>query len=208
MDRQPLIVWCINGIQTWPGSPRNWNKKACIWLARHFPDSPVKGLADEYWTTALTSWIQRRQRARAFANALGQFGGIRNVIVAHSNGCTVALDALQMLRWMIHVEALHLVSGACDSNLERNGINSGLRSGALGKCCVYIAGKDQAMRIEDTLAGRSLFGLGWDKPLGLAGPKNLDPLSISKVRMIRKADFGHSTWWEKQNFDNTMKFFV
>lgn len=208
------IYFFVNGIATWPGDARNWNKRAVTWMHLHTPHAAQN---DEYFTTALTVWIHARRRAREFATLLRQFSGTQHkccgykiVIVAHSNGAAVALAALKLAHWP-RVEALHLVSGACDGNFERTGLNGALHCSKVGQVVVYIAGRDVAMRAEDTLAGKALFGIyAGDRPLGLAGPQKLAPdlKGTERVVTLTESKFGHSSWWAAKHFDETMRRFV
>jgi hypothetical protein len=143
---------------------------------------------------------------------IAQFKGWRIILVAHSNGAWVAVNALNLLHWSVPIAELHLISGACDGNFTRNGLNFGLKTGLLGFAGVYVAGKDMAMRVEETLAGRCLFGIyPGDKPLGLAGASEVwsgvkdDP---RRFKTITEDDYGHSGWWRGDAFGRTMKCFV
>jgi pimeloyl-ACP methyl ester carboxylesterase len=207
MSEQQTIFILVNGINTPPGDPKDWNKRACSWV--HL-NTPFKAQCDEYWTTALTVPFRKWQRARVLADLIRQFRGWRVILIAHSNGAWVVVNALQLLKWTVPIAELHLVSGACDANFVRNGLNFGLVTYGIEFCAVYIAGKDMAMRIEDTIAGRSLFGIT-SKPLGLAGATNLDAKVASnpkRFQTIVKDDYGHSSWWLPDNFDSTMRMLV
>ena len=199
------VYFFINGIATWPGDHKNWNKRAAVWLALNHPEH--HGILDEYFTTALTVWINARDRAEDFADLLRQFKGWRIVIVAHSNGCHVAVEALKIAH-EVQVQVLHLVAGAVDANFARNGLNWMLKKAQVGKVCVYRGGRDHAMRICSLLAGKVLFNIGLDdKPLGLSGAFNVDQFVSDRVAEYVEPKYGHSTWWKPENFDRTMKLF-
>jgi hypothetical protein len=109
----------------------------------------------------------------------------------------------------VRIEALHLVSGACDADFNRNGLNSALRSYRVGRVFVYVAEKDWAMGFEDTLAGKALFGLyASDQPLGLSGPRNVESRMYSRIKQVNERHYGHSSWWAPVNFERTMRGFV
>ena len=200
-----IVYFFVNGIATWPGCAKNWNKRAAVWLTLEKP--ACHGLLDEYFTTALTVWIHERERAEAFAALLDQFYGWRIIVVAHSNGCHVTLDALRIAH-SVPVHALHLVAGAVNGNFERNGLNWMLEKGQVQDVRVYRGGKDYAMRLCSTLAGRALFGIyPADRPLGLTGPVNVNPALAHRVLDYIQSDYGHSTWWHPKKFDQTMKLF-
>jgi len=205
MDR-PTIYWLINGIMNWPGCPGNWNKKGVTWL--HLHAYPCAAQTDEYFTTAITAPIHAKRRAEDFADLLDQFKEWRQVAIAHSNGTKVLLDAQKISHW-VRMEAIHLVSGACDADFQRNGLNWAVKNERIGDIYYYIAGHDIAMRFEDTMTGKALFGLyPKDKPLGLSGPTNVDPMILGRVHPHREPAYGHSDWWLPKNFDLTMSRFV
>lgn len=209
MDGSKTIYICVNGIQCYPGDPTLWNKRACSWV--HL-NTPFRAQCDEYFTTALTVWIHQKARAETLATLIRQFKGWRIIIIAHSNGAWVAVNALNLIHWEIPIAELHLVSGACDGNFTRNGLSYGLKTGNLGFCGVYIAGNDMAMRIEETLAGRCLFGIyHGDKPLGLGGATGVWSGVVNdsnRFRTMTQPGYGHSDWWLPQNFERSMRGFV
>jgi pimeloyl-ACP methyl ester carboxylesterase len=201
------IIFFVNGIATWPGDSKNWNKRAVTWT--HLNTSDLRGQLDEYFTTALTVWVHAKDRAENFAELLQQFDGWDIIIVAHSNGCHVALDALRIAH-SVKVRKLHLVAGACDGNFARNGLNWMLKKGQVGSVAVYRGGKDWAMRLCSTLGGKALFGiyLG-DKPLGLGEPQNVDQfIETDRVKEVFEPAFGHSTWWSPKYFDASMRLIL
>jgi len=199
------VYFFINGIATYPGNAKNWNKRAAVWLTIN--QSQCHGLLDEYFTTALTVWIHEKARAETFAHLLDQFYGWRIVIVAHSNGCHVAVDALRIAH-SVKIHRLHLVAGAVDGNFQRNGLNWMLKKGQVEDVRVYRGGQDYAMRICSTLAGKALFGIYLTGgPLGLTGPTQVDPAQAHRVLDYIQTDYGHSTWWHPDNFDRTMRLF-
>jgi pimeloyl-ACP methyl ester carboxylesterase len=198
------IKFFVNGIATLPGSAKNWNARAVSWTHLNTDD---RGQMDEYFTTALTVWLHEKERAWTFLSLLRQFSGWDIIIVAHSNGCHVTVDALN-LGPDIKVKALHLVAGAVDGNFERNGLNSMLRQSRVGSVKVYRGGKDVAMRLCSTLAGKALFGVyAGDQPLGLTGSREVDPQVKERVADYLQPNFGHSTWWQPEYFDSTMMQF-
>ena len=93
------------------------------------------------------------------------------------------------------IEELHLISGACESDFNKNGLNENALS--IGKLSVYVAGKDKAMKLADSFFGR-LLGYG---ALGKVGPKNMSRV----VNVIEKPSFGHSSWFSGENINDTMK---
>lgn len=200
-----VVYFFINGIATYPGDAKNWNKRAAVWLALN--NCQAHGLLDEYFTTAATVWIHAHERAKVFAGLLNQFRGWDIRVVAHSNGCNVALDAMRIAH-SIRVSELHLVAGACNGNFHENGLNWMLKKEQVGRVRIYRGGRDWAMRLCCMIAGHFLFGISLrDKPLGLAGATNVAPAQANKVEDFYEPTFGHSTWWAGRQFDQTMRRF-
>ena len=203
------VYFMVNGIATLPGNQKNWNARAVSWIHQdkdHYR-AGHRAQLDEYFTTALTVWIHSHERAETFAKLLNQFYGWRIIIVAHSNGCHVALDAMRIAH-SVKIHALHLVAGAVDGNFRRNGLNWMLKKGQVGDVRIYRGGRDWAMRLCCLIAGKLLFAISLrDKPLGLAGAKDVDPVVADQVMEIIEPAFGHSDWWHPDNFNRTMKRF-
>lgn len=195
------------GVSSW----RGWAGKAVEWTIVEkniFADSVV------YHTTALTVWIHERQRAISLARKIIYYvkAGYIVHLVGHSNGTRVILDALRQLNLMHdliwQVGNVYLVSGACDSNFERNGLNNLLYTGKVRQVFCYRAGKDWAMKIENTIFGKALFQMEQsDRPLGLVGPQNVRLSNSAKWAEIIQSGYGHSDWWLPKNFAHTMAYF-
>ena len=200
----------VRGIAGHASDFMEWQWRAADWCNQN---TPHKARTISYSTEFWSVWIRRKWRARRLARVLRGYSVLdwRLVLVGHSEGTVLILDALRAAGWP-RVEALHLVCGACDADFERNGINWALRSGAIGKVHVYIGGNDQAMWWENLVLGRLLFGIS-DRsyPLGLHGPKNVSVQYKDKVVVHRESpwdEYGHSTCWDKANFDKTMACFT
>jgi hypothetical protein len=207
------------GIDGWTaifGGWRDWPNQAIVWIHRHQRPAAAQTLI--YFTTALIARFTRKARAQSFLDLIRQYPeheGWRVVIVAHSEGTATVLDALRLGNWP-RIEALHLVSGACDADFNRNGLNEALNRSCIGRVFIYVAEQDWAMKVEDTLAGKWLFGIRTkDQPLGLGGARNVASgfenqilASSDKVVTLRKRYYGHSTWFEPHNMDETMRRFV
>jgi len=207
MTDKPTIVFLVRGIAGEPSDFCEWEQSAADWVNVH---TPFKARAISYKTSFLTVWFRRRWRSRRFSYILRQYTtqGWRVVIIAHSEGTVVALDSMRLAGWP-HVEAVHLVCGACDSDFHRNGLNFALRIGAIGQLHCCMAGEDHAMWYEDLILGKLLFGIPErSRPLGLNGPRNISPDVMLKVAEHREPpwdNYGHSTCFEKRNFPGTIR---
>ena len=209
-DTSKHIYLFERGIMGWAsllGGWNNWPNQAVVWIHRHTRNCRAFTLL--YFVDALLAAMTRHRRAESFKDVLMAYPdseGWKLHICAHSEGTATVLLALRLACWP-RIETLHLVSGACDGNFERNGLNHALEHGKIGHVFVYVAGKDYAMLAEDTILGRRCFGLR-DKPMGLTGARNVRPHLNYMVTPVLEPHFGHSDWFTRKNFDRTMRRFL
>lgn len=195
-DSAPTVCLFVNGILTVPGHADNWTGRAVTWTHLH---TPFKAEKIEYYTGPISRFFGDRARAYKLVRTLEFYlaEGWRIILVGHSNGCDVILDALTWLAWP-RIHAVHLISAACEADFSRNGLNAaGSRIGHLG---VYIADRDWALVLADTLPAR-LLGYG---VLGKNGPRNAT-VAASPDRIIH-GDFGHGGWFVRPQFNHTMRW--
>lgn len=188
----------VNGILTMPGDSKNWNRRAVTWT--HI-NTPYKAESCEYFTDVLLRSALQGQRARKLARMIELYdaAGWEIILVGHSNGADVILDALQLHDHGIFPQVI-LVSAACSADFAKNGLNHLLEEGRIGEVRLWCDGHDLALLPAETEIGR-LFGFG---ALGRTGPNNISDEARSKV-WVRWAPLGHSGWWADNEFDNTMK---
>lgn len=218
MTPDKIIFLVAPGINNWGsifGDWRDWPTRFSVWINTNLPAirclptvSNIRCQAFYYFTTFLTVGLKQHHRAMSFSKLIRDYiaAGYKVHLVGHSNGTRVILDALKMADWP-EVETVHLVNGACDSDFTRNGLNHALTHDRVKKVYCYIADNDWAMKVEDTLVGLCLFGIGWnDVPLGLGGPRNVLP-SFQNRRVIEEhwPGFSHSQCWVPANFQSTMQ---
>lgn len=162
-----------------------------------------------YDTNAVTVEANEGERVQTFANIVKAYDGREIHAMGHSNGSRVVLDGWKLCDAIASrrpkLTTVHLLCGACDSDCDANGINAGILGGTIGDVFIYVAGKDSAMRLEDTLLGKALFELPEGHvPLGLDGPTNVNPLCVSHIHVIDWEDYDHSTCWEPNFFNMTV----
>lgn len=205
---KPQVFIFINGIMNLPGEALNWNDRAVTWThVNRSVNAKLLMVAEkvEYFCGPIGRAFGQDQRAKKLTRMLGFYLGWDIVLVGHSNGAAVILDALEMAGWP-RIEEVHFVSGACEADFDRNGLNDALSRNRIGKVTVYCGGKDGAMRYARSWFAR-LLGYG---TLGLHGPRNV-AASISKAGRVATflwRSFGHSTCWNEDHFDATMSYFV
>lgn len=190
----------INGILTFPGESENWNGRAVTWAHTH---TGAKAEKIEYFCGPIGRAFGQRKRAEKLGRTLSFYEEWENIVVGHSNGASVALAMMQDYEKWPDISHLHLVCGACEADFEKNGLNEYLREWRLGYVTVYIAGKDQALRLAHTLPA-SLLGYG---VLGLHGPRRIAKDVENRVKVIKAGrwkEFGHSSCWSEKNFGETM----
>lgn len=194
-DTPPTVCLFVCGILTVPGAAGNWTGRAVTWTHLHTPHKAEKV---EYYTGPVSRIAGDTRRATKLVRTLERYlaAGWRIILAGHSNGCDVILDALQMMAWP-QIHALHLISAACEADFTRNGLNAAGRR--IGHLSIYVAEKDWALVLADTLAGRWL-GYGC---LGKRGPLNATGRSAPD-RVVRQP-IGHGEWFSTARFDETLR---
>ena len=199
------VYIAINGILNFPGGSRNWTGRAVTWLHLHDPDCQAEKV--EYFCTILGRALGQPKRERKLFSTLGWYQNHEIHLIGHSNGCAVILQGMQRHPDFPKIEHLHLVSGACEASFMANGLNHHLITNKIGKVSVYVGGEDRAMKFARRHPARWLgYGcLGYAGPLDVAGPV------AGLVRVVKQDPwswYGHSTCWQDENFDQTMRNFL
>jgi pimeloyl-ACP methyl ester carboxylesterase len=198
----PRAYIFVNGILAFPGDSEGWTDRAVTWTHVHFAGFGEKF---EYLAGALTRRFKQQERAEKLARMIGYYerAQIPVVMVGHSNGCDIILRTLQLIQ--TRVEAIHLISAACEADFEISGLNKLLENGRVGHLVYYLAGSDRALWFANvTRKVLQPFGLGYGV-LGHNGPENISATVQMRTKMIYRKKFHHSTWFEKPNFDSTME---
>lgn len=206
MSVRPRVYILVNGIMNWPGDWKDWNVKACPLVNALAAVNKWNMVADrlEYFCGPIGRAFGQRRRARKLKRMVEAYRGTHDlVLVGHSNGCDLVLDALKMMGWP-RVEELHLFSGACQADFRKNGLNDAIVDGRVGHVSVYVAGKDVWLRLAHTLVGRWL-GYG---TLGLSGPTDMSAAAQVKVELFTEPSFGHSTWWRGKQLTASVGLFT
>lgn len=189
-----IVYLFVNGIMTFPGSGKNWTGKAVTW---NHVELGIISEKIEYFSGALFSRsIGQKARAKKLIKTLMYYiiAEFDIVLVGHSNGCDVILDALKEMSWP-KIKEVHLISGACEADFDKNELN--LSGKQIGLIRVYVAGKDKALKMAATFLGR-LLGYG---SLGKTGTINSNH---DNVETIVEPEFGHSDWFAGRSFNETM----
>jgi pimeloyl-ACP methyl ester carboxylesterase len=185
----------IPGIFTLPGEWDGWPARAVTWTHVNAPYDHAEKF--EYFSGVLLRSLGQAERARKLAKMLGFYVAAdwQVVLVAHSNGADVALDALGLLGQPL-IERMHLFSPACDADCEVSGLAL-VRAASIH---VYRAHKDWALGLAGSVVGQAL-GFG---TLGRDGPVN-GAHARSPVRVTDESTYGHTDWFHKgSRFELTM----
>lgn len=192
-----IIYIFINGILTFPGDAANWTGRAVTWVQTR---SPHKAEKVEYYAGPLDRVFGQAERAQKLSRTLEFYSGWDIVLVGHSNGCDVILDALRA-RELPDLAELHLISGACEADFDINGLNDALLERDIDSVRVYVAGRDKWLRLASTWTGK-LFGYG---TLGLHGALDVAATVAQNVTETLRPNYGHSDWFAPEHFGETMR---
>lgn len=208
----------VNGINTFPGSSKNWNGRGVTYIHAKYESEPWKAEKIEYFCGPIGRAFGQRNRADKLYRTLSFYRRYDDrVIIAHSNGCDVAVSMLQQHIDWPNISHLHLVCGATNANFNENGLNKWLMLGRIQHVHIYCARFDHLLRLAHSWAGQLLgydgqVGLHHrDATLGLHGPTAVDKSVRNRVHVIKDGrwlTYGHSDCWHDDNFDGTMANFM
>lgn len=195
----PRVYAFCKGILSKAAGNHDWDDRGERWVGVRGLGATVKFETPERWAIS-ARWFVKGDAAE-LVEATRDFAFNHRIIwVCHSNACRIACRAMQMADYP--VDELHLISAACDWDLEYNGLADVLRNGRLERLEVYCAGRDLALGLcAESWVGRWLAGFCRSKTLGLHGPKQL----INRVNVTTEPTYGHSEWFSPENFDRTMR---
>ncbi len=171
----PLVV-CIHGILTGQ-TQRSWCDRFEVWAWGQNP--AVHVLKREYWggpVPAINCWLRNPLQARALADeilAFARAGAGPVSIIAHSNGCDIALKTAHRLSALgMGLRSLVLIGGACDSDVIRGGVWQLVDGGGLERAIAYSSAADAAVRSRWIWPYGRLGFTGWTMDgLAKTGPK-------------------------------------
>jgi pimeloyl-ACP methyl ester carboxylesterase len=191
----------VNGIMCRPGDAQNWNARAVNWIHLNTEDRAVMV---EYFFTPFSRILRAKSVAEKVAEVLEAYHGWEIFLVGHSNGCAEILEALALMDWP-RIEALHLVSAACEADFDRNGLKFAFARRAIGAVRVWMSGRDSALHLVKCKLGR-LLGYG---ALGVDGPRGADELLADRrVAVTVWSTRDHSDCFKPYAFSETMRGFL
>jgi hypothetical protein len=197
---QPIHIFVCGignlGIESWACQAERWCEVRGIPADRFVYRSPI-----------FTRFVWQWRRIQLLERVLADYKGMPLKLIGHSNGCALICAAIKRVKIdssLIPAE-LHLISPACDSSFEKNGLNAALSDGRVSQVTVHWGGKDEAMwfaAASRTLVGWAGLGYG---TLGRSGPKDVATGLQARVTGHFEPTFGHSTWFEAVHFEETMR---
>ncbi len=202
----------VNGILNRPGDAHAWTDRAAAWVNAN---TNFKGEKFEYFAGILTRRLFQSAHAQDLAEEIAVFQDSELVLVGHSNGCDLILRALRILffdllskfRWT-PIKAIHLISGACEPDFQKNGLNDLLSTNLVGDVTIYIGGQDSHFAHPMWLARQSQRFIGWAGlgygTLGATGPENLLDSIRGRVHLVGQPCYDHSTWFAPGHFEQLM----
>lgn len=193
------VYICGNGILTNPGDAKDWNRRAAIWIEEHA--KPARAQPYLYFQDIIFRRLFQQKRVDELIAIVKSFeeDEFDIYLVGHSNFCDIICRLLQ--KWDGMISEVHLIAGACEANCEKNGINAALKQGRLAKAFIYVSADDSALKsakLSETILGWAGLGYG---SMGLTGPVN----RAIRTRVIRRDSYDHSTWFDDDHFDETMR---
>jgi hypothetical protein len=208
MNRTPAII-CVNGIRV-DLNHGTWTRQFNLWLDMIMGDM-VKANRYEYHCSAAFRFVGQRKRADELLELVNDYkNSDRDIIlVGHSNGN----DLIQrILNLGVHVREAHCFSPAAFEADFARAINKG----SLKRMFIYGSPKDKALRLarDSNLLTKALSFLL--KPFGVPalgyGYLGLNGAAFAAkfpgiVTDCSQPDFDHSTWFEEEHFESTMRQF-
>lgn len=147
-----IVCAAIHGILTRQTSA-SWPDEFDVWMSRNDPS--VRVIKKEYIAGPFpwVNWFRNRLLARGLAAELELFsqqpGETDLWMVAHSNGACVAMDTVRLLTDKgIRVAGVILTGGACESDVDRIGVETLVRYGLLGRAVAFASRADSVVRTD------------------------------------------------------------
>lgn len=142
------LIAAVHGILT-RQTVASWPDKFAVWMDARDPS--VRVVEKEYLAGPFPPWnVWAKNWLLAYALAaeleLWARDGREISIVAHSNGCDIAQKtARELARRGVEIEALVLIAGAAQSDVDKSGIADLFRRGFVERAIAYSSPRDRAV---------------------------------------------------------------
>lgn len=177
----------------------NWHSRAERWVEKR-----GLGFADTHNYSMLPAqrWRKQQDVIDALYECLKDRGTYeRLVLVGHSNGCVVLTELLKQ-HGDILCHHLHLIAGACEASFEKNGLNTGIESGQIGRVTIYHSHADRALKLAWYTRWIPFLGYG---SLGWKGPTKMGEQAKLITHVEDCTPMDHSDYFDAQHFDRVME---
>lgn len=193
----------VNGILTRPGNARGWTDRAVHWFNRH--EQGVACYPFEYYSPALLRFVFQRGHARALAETIAEYRGMRLHLVGHSNGCDLIARAIALTPVKVQVDTVHLISAALERDFAKNHLGAALNCRQLRRVfCLCSKGDGVLKYLARPSQIFGCVGLGYGD-LGYRGPALNGLNDTLSVRTTWRNGLGHGDWFDAGNFERTME---
>lgn len=172
----------VNGIHHALGDRSTWVQRALGYMVNR----RLIARSFEYNTWGISRFWGQRERFKTLATEINENEQETEIIIAHSYGTTVAIEAIKLCEW--NIDNLWLVQGACQSDFENNGLNDMLKADKIGDVHVVWSDADATLKWARWTTG--LLKFGW---IGAEGEKNVAPEVRHRVHSHFCKGFGHTT---------------
>lgn len=196
MRHRPLVV-AINGILTPPSGVRWVDYFQAYCDAHDIPCDTREYMAGPFpiWNTFVRNRRQAASLARELLLYQGVATGMREIsLVAHSNGCDIALRAARLLNARgIPIHRLVLLAAVTDPDVHNSGVLPAVENGLIGAAYAYCSLADPVLRIPICVKWpyRSLGITGWSL--------NQAPYQSSAIVTRQFRIFGHGDYFNGVN---------
>lgn len=183
-----MDIWIyLNGIRYAPGKLSGWPVE--FTHLTHYT-THARAYPAEHHFFFIRNYKRLKEISQRLADLIVQYRarGYRVHFCTHSNGAVVACRTLDKLPTGQAVATFHAIAPAAWSSLERNGLNTALKSGQLQHFFFYGSTADKVVRLG-RWTGKLLrpLGLGYGG-MSYDGPRDVDPSIQSRVH----------TYWASQ----------
>jgi pimeloyl-ACP methyl ester carboxylesterase len=200
---KPRAFIFIPGIRHESEGIDGWPDQAVLYVHTHTKHRAEKY---EYSCKALTRWLGQSRRIEDVARLIWNYRDFDVSVAAHSNGCAIAIAALQKFP-QAQIDTLHLFAAAADPDWERNGLNEAIEDGRCERVYCYCSEGDRVLKLAGFTTWLRRLGLGYGQ-LGLIGPQNVSKVGETATYTDWNNHFGHSTYFHGSHFGPTVRLII